>query len=56
MVKKWNVRQKIIQLVNIVEKGVGRINTFATISSSSKDKLDQLDNISTYQEIRFVGL
>ena len=49
--------KEFIQLVKILNKGVGRRNPFATPKlSPSKAKLDQLDNINTYQKRRFEGL
>ena len=58
---KWSENgtliKEFIQLVKILEKSIGRRNPFATpILSSSKAKLDHLDNVNTYQESRFVGL
>ena len=52
-----NAIKEFIQLVKILNKGVGRRNPFAAPKlSPSKAKLDQLDNVNIYQEIRFVGL
>ena len=51
--KMRNVIKGFIQLVKILEKGVGRRNLFATPKlSSSKAKLDQFDNRISRNPIR----
>ena len=55
--KRRNVIKEFNQLIKILEWGVGRKNPFATPRLSSfKAKLDQLDNVTIYQEKWFVGI